>query len=228
MFVTVVIFLMSLVIFFVDAFYTVDIGKAMAVNDQSQKATAIFQYDSISFPVCFALVLLETIGIIYCLFNLVSWWKSYSKSKGDRKSFNLKFCITQTIMLILILIDCIFRLVFVFSNFNKYLSLNDNQNNKAISSIYFGESPFGGFIETNISQPNFGFNSLLLIIFTIIVFTVCIVFERRQVQLFKSELKENTRADVQMHYRQLELKKRQKEVKRMKKKFAKSNKIKGF
>lgn len=228
MFVMCVLFIFSLIIFFIDAFYTADISKAIAVNNSEQIGTTIWQFDSITYVVCLALVVLETVGIVYCLFNLASWWKSYSKSKDKRKEFNLKFCIAQTVMLILILLDCLFRLVFVFSNFNKWQSNNDSTNNVAISSINFAENPFGGFANTDISQANFGFNSILLIVFTIITFTVCLVFDRKQLQLFKSELRENTKADVQMHYRQLELNKRKKEVNRLNKKFAKSNKIKVF
>lgn len=228
MYFLILIFLFALIIFFVDSFYTVEMTKAVGIDNQSQKGTIIFNFDVITFPISLTLVLFETFGIVYCLFNLVSWWKSYSKSKGERKTFNFKFCISQTVLFALILIDCCLRLVFVFMNFGKYLGLNDNPNNKAISSVYFGENPLGGFSETDISQSNFGFNTILLILFSIISIAICFIFEKKQVQLFKSELKENTKADVQKHYRELELKKRKREIEKMKKKVAKSNKIKVF
>lgn len=216
----------SLIIFAVDVAYSVQILKAD--GNRTMIADAIFNFDVITYPLSFVLVFFETVAIIYCLFNLYSWWVSYSKSSGNRKKFNYQFCLIQSSLFALILIDCVLRLVFVFANIGNYLTLNDDPNSKAISSIYFGSNPLGAFVETDFSNANFGFNTLIIILLSVPAIVVCYLTELKQVRLFKSELKENTRKDVQAHYRELEMKKRRKQIVKMKNKSKKSKKIKVF
>lgn len=181
-----------------------------------------FKYDVIIFPVVSILALFELVISVYCMFNIPMWLKSRSSSIDSRKKFNTVFLMIIMPLLIVLSIDAVIRLFYVSIYFADYLKVNDSSK-EALAAINFNDyGIFGTFNKTGdkgiYKYGNFGFNTIILLVTSLILSIHSIVYWFLQKKLFKSEQHENSRDDVRSHYRNLEKEKLRKELTKTKQK----------
>lgn len=220
-----VLFLFSLIILALDIDYSLksssgDLG--MGTDNLS------FRYDVITYPILFVLAIFEVVIAIYFAFNIPSWWSAMQKSMGKRLVFNKIYVFSSLVLIIILILDSLFRFVYVVSYFNTYLSLNDGSQS-ALSTIDLNKySIFGTFASSSFLKiGNFGFNPIILFLCTMILASVSLTWYFLQKKWFKSESKENAKAEVQQYYRSLEKNKLKKDIGKYKQKDLK-RKIKTF
>lgn len=222
---TAIMFVLGLVVLILDIVYTNEINsdKANNINQENPK----FIFDVIVYPISFVIAIIEVIMAIYLCFNMPIWWRSLRKSTGERKKFNTYFCYPATIFVILILIDGLIRFFYVVGYFSEYL--NNVNGTDALSVINITKDGIlGNFKPTPIKKfGNFGFNTLLLMIFSGGFFCFVTPFYFIQKIKFKSEREENSKREVQDYYRKLEKEKIRKELNKNKPKDLKKT-IKSF
>lgn len=219
---SVVMFILALAILILNTLYSNNPDK---IYDGG--ASAKFKFEVIVFPMQFVLSIAEIVIAIYLCFNIPLWWMALKNSMGERKKFNSLFVYVSTPLTILIMLDALFRFFYVIVYFSAYLSSNDATND--ISIIDFNKFGILGSFSTYSDRQygNFGFNTLLLLIFSLLMLVLSLSYHLLQRKKYKSEQAENSKADVQNYYRNLEKEKIRKEMKKHKQKDL-SKKIKTF
>lgn len=203
-------FVLSLIVLIVDIAYTQAINKYGSTADITEN-NINFNYDVIVYPISFVLSIMEIIMAIYLCFNIPIWWKSLSKSIGERKTFNTVFFYPATLMTVLILIDGLIRFFYVVAYASQYFKVA-GVDTLAVINIS-KEGILGNFDKTKYKEfGNFGFNSLILLIISLAFFCYSTAFYFLQKIKFKSEKHENSKKEVQDYYRNLEKEKIRKEL----------------
>ncbi|MCF0217432.1 MAG: hypothetical protein HUJ42_00095 [Malacoplasma sp.] len=215
---------LGFVVFIIDLIYA-----SSNPNDPLFFQLLVFYYSVI-------LTIIELVGCVYFFFNLVSWISSYKKSIGDRKAFNFKFVTIMGVLIILVSIDAIIRIVYAFFGLMTVGSYYGQTNastgqvmNLAIIDLNQEGSIFGNTSNaTNmLSIGNFGFNVILLMLFTLVSGSVSLYFYFKQNKLFVSEERENSKKEVKDNYRNLDMIKMKKHLSKHKQKDM-SKRIKAF
>lgn len=188
--------LLLLVMFLVSSIVLVYQLLYYANNNQNH-----FKYDVVVYPTTLVLTIFEVFVVVYFVWNYVLWLKSYIKSFNTRKIFNLISLIIGGIIIFGVLIDCIFKLISIFSNLPLFIT----KFNDSSESLIVGNNLKAFFAKPFIL---FGF-SLFGFIFFLIMHII-------QVKKYKTEEKENSLEHVQNHYRKLNMEKKKKIIKKQK------------
>lgn len=213
---TLILFIMSVIIFVINTIYTNEKANNVGAGEFSLE----FQYDVIVFPVNFVTSLLEIVFSIYLCFNIPMWWISMKNSMGKRKKFNSIFVFVSMTIILLLSIDAMIRTFYSFSYIGEYLKINGEDGVRPIAAIDFKHDGIFGTTQesTNRKYGNFGFNSFFLLISSIGLTVLFFSFFFLQKKLFKSEHHENSKQDVKNHYRSLEKNRMEKEMSKKKQK----------
>ncbi len=216
---------MGLIVFILSAVYS-------AGDKKNQDF--VFGLNLVTFYYSLIIAAIELFACVYFCSNYYYWILAYRKSFGKRKTFNLTFISIMGPIYILMAIDSIIRIFYVVAGLvivSGYVGYSSNGDPISFATIDFSKtgSIFGNFSKNGnyLSQGNFGFNSVILIVLMIVSLIVLLTFYFNQNKKFISEERENSLKEVKQNYRQIDNAK-------LKKRFAKhkqnniSKRIKAF
>lgn len=160
-----------------------------------------FEYDVVVYPTTLVLTIFQVFSSVYFVWNYILWLKSYLKSFNTRKIFNLIALIFGGIVLFGVLIDCVLKLISIFSNLPLFIT----KFNDASESLIVG----------NNWKALFG-KPFILLGFSLFGFIFFLIMHVIQLKKYKTEETENSLKDVQDHYRKLSMEKKKKIIKKQK------------
>ena len=164
-----------------------------------------YEYDTIAFPI----ILVSSVFLVFCLvyfiWNYITWIMSYIKSPpknndNNRKLFNFVAILFGGIIILTYIADLFIKAIGVVKRVPDYFG-----NNPTIYVFCFG-------------WQNWEMLPFFLMTSSFIGFVFFLVMHFLQIKFYKSEIHENSRDDVQEHYRNIESKKQRKSIKKYKQK----------
>ncbi|MEG0123953.1 MAG: hypothetical protein RR665_00490 [Malacoplasma sp.] len=180
--------LMVSAILFLITFFISFILFIIDINYYLNRDINFLMLDSIVFPIQLILSILILLSSIYFGYNSVSWMFIAFKSLGKRKAFNIIVSTFALISTILIIVDTIYRIYYLFSHMGEFLSASESTLKESIFILQLWD--------INPQQPT----PFLIMIVSLVGSTFYISIYFAQKKFFKSESIENSQQALQNHY----------------------------